>query len=426
MDGGALNLLQSRAVRGSAAALLGVCLVLLCLSARGARAAGSEPLAPTAGAPSLLAGRSMWIWYLDRSDGGKVRAIAAQAHAADVQTLFVKSADGDNYWSQFSRTLVSRVHAAGLHICAWQYIYGTDPVGEAAQAVHAVHDGADCLIIDAEREYQGRYAAAQTYINDLRAAVGSDFPIGLASFPYVDYHPAFPYSVFLGPGGAQFDLPQMYWGDIGGSLEALFAHTYADNRIYGRPVYPVGQTYGSPTAFDIGAFRALTEAYGAPGLSWWDLAWTSANGLWSNLSALLTPIVGFTGPRVAAPTLAEGDRGDDVLWMQEHLARALPDQLITGLYGAQTRADVKALQARDRLTVTGNVNWPTWNALLELSPVAVQWGAPAESASTRRPAAADMRSSGPASASTPALGYEIPELGSAHSAEPEAGAHGSR
>ena len=64
--------------------------------------------APTATAASGTAfeGQGMWIWYVSASDGGSVAAIVAQAHAADVTTVFVKSSDGSsNYWSQFSPQL---------------------------------------------------------------------------------------------------------------------------------------------------------------------------------------------------------------------------------------------------------------------------------------------------------------------------------
>ena len=142
----------------------------------------------------------MWIWYVSDSDGGNLASIVAQAHAADVTTLFIKSSDGSsNYWSQFSPQLVAELHANGLKVCAWQYVYGTNPAGEANLGAEAVANGADCLVIDAEGEYEGRYAAAQTYITDLRAKIGATYPLGLASFPYVYDHPSFPYSVFLGP-----------------------------------------------------------------------------------------------------------------------------------------------------------------------------------------------------------------------------------
>ena len=139
---------------------------------------------------------------------------------------------------------MAELHANGLKVCAWQYVYGTNPAGEAELGAQAVATGADCLVIDAEAEYEGHYAAAQTYIDDLRAKVGPTYPLGLASFPYVSYHPSFPYSVFLGPNGAQYNAPQMYWKDIGNSVDTVYANTYIANRIYGRPMFPLGQTYG--------------------------------------------------------------------------------------------------------------------------------------------------------------------------------------
>ena len=44
-------------------------------------------------------------------------SIIAQAHAAGVTTLFIKSSDGSsNYWSQFSPQLVAELHAGGLKV----------------------------------------------------------------------------------------------------------------------------------------------------------------------------------------------------------------------------------------------------------------------------------------------------------------------
>ncbi len=193
-----------------------------------------------------LGGRAMWIWELPQSDGGSLSSIIASAHRFGVSTLIIKSSDGTSLWSQFSRPLVSALHANGIHVCAWQYVYGNHPVTEAYTGAAAVHDGADCLIIDAESEYEGKYVSAQVYVQRLRQLIGYNYPLVLAGFPYVDYHPAFPYSVFLGPGGAQYNAPQMYWRDIGTTTDAVFAHTYAYNLIYQRPIFPLGQVYGRP------------------------------------------------------------------------------------------------------------------------------------------------------------------------------------
>jgi peptidoglycan hydrolase-like protein with peptidoglycan-binding domain len=330
------------------------------------------PVTSSAVSGSAFEGQGMWIWYLSKSDGGSIAAVAAQAHAADVTTLFVKSSDGStNYWSQFSPQMVAELHANGLKVCAWQFVYGTEPVGEAALGAEAVAAGADCLVIDAEGEYEGHYAAAQTYIDDLRAKVGAEYPLGLASFPYVWDHPSFPYSVFLGPGGAQYNAPQMYWKDIGQSVDTVYANTYIANRIYGRPIFPLGQTYGGVSATELLRFREEAVDYGAPGVSFWD--WQeSGSSDWSTLASPLTPLTSVT-PNTEYPELKSANKGDDVLWMQEHLATAVPTQETTGIFGSQTLADVEAFQTAHAIAATGVVEAATWTALLALPPVAVDW-----------------------------------------------------
>ena len=60
----------------------------------------------------------------------------------------------------------------------------------------------------------------------LRRLIGVDYPVGLTSFPYVDYHPRFPYSVFLGPGAAQVNMQQIYWRALGDSVDRAVPRTY--------------------------------------------------------------------------------------------------------------------------------------------------------------------------------------------------------
>ncbi len=204
-----------------------------------ASAAPQQPApAPTAADGSAFRGDGMWIWYVSKAQGGSPARIASRARSRGVETVLIKAGDGGDNWSQFTPGLVADLKRRGLRVCAWQYVYGSDPVGEARVGAAAAADGADCLVIDAESEYEGRYAQARTYVTRLRAAVGADFPIGLAGFPYVHYHPAYPYSVFLGPGGAEFNLPQVYWKAIGDSVDRALATTYTYNRVYGRPICP--------------------------------------------------------------------------------------------------------------------------------------------------------------------------------------------
>jgi peptidoglycan hydrolase-like protein with peptidoglycan-binding domain len=334
----------------------------------------TPPAAPSAVAPtgSAFDGQGMWIWYVSQSDGGNLASIVAQAHAAGVGTLFVKSSDGSsNYWGQFSPELVQQLHANGLKVCAWQYVYGTNPAGEASLGARAVAAGADCLVIDAEAEYERHYGSAQTYIADLRAKIGAAYPLGLASFPYVYYHTSLPYSVFLGPNGAQFNAPQMYWKAIGNSVDTTYANTYISNRVYGRPIFPLGQTYEGPSSADLVRFREEAALYGASGISFWDFQETAASG-WRALAEPLTPLASVT-PNPSWSELAQGSKGDPVLWLQEHLASAIPTQATTGIFDATTTANLEQFQTAHGIAASGHTEAATWQALLALPPVTVDW-----------------------------------------------------
>jgi hypothetical protein len=354
--------------------------------------------------------QGMWIWYVSHSEGGSLPAIVARAKANGIGTVYVKAADGGGVWSQFSTSLVSALHHAGIDVCAWQFVYGNAPVAEARVGAAAVQKGADCLVIDAESEYEGKYAAADRYIRTLRSLIGETFPLSLAGFPYVDYHPSFPYSVFLGPGGAQYNQPQMYWKAIGTSVRTVYEHTYLYNRIWGRPIYPVGQTYEAPGTASLRLFRRFAASFGGHPPSWWD--WQETAGPeWGALrtASALRPVTGYR-PNLIQPLLTRGSKGDMVVWAQEHLNAVGAELPVNGIYGKLTVRAVKAFQEARGLTVDGQVGTTTWNALLALAPERVRWSA----ARRARPLAAASRvepAHRPLSASLPARGYEIPPSG---------------
>jgi len=313
----------------------------------------------------------MWIWVLSMSNGGNLHSIIAKAHAYGIHTLFIKSSDGSGMWGQFTPAMVSTLHAAGLRVCGWQYVYGSNPGAEARVGAQAVKDGADCLIIDAEAEYEGKYVQAQTYITQLRKQIGGRLPLALAGFPYVDYHPAFPYTVFLGPGGAQYNVPQMYWQDIGVSVDTVYSHTYRFNRLFGRPIFPLGQIYSSPPPADVVRFRELSLAYGATGVSWWD--WQEAGGSqWRALAQPLGSLAGFS-PAQGLATLGRGTVGDLVVWAQEHLITAGYRVPVDGAFGAQTQAAVRSFQAARGLPLSGLITSATWQMLLRFKATVVHW-----------------------------------------------------
>jgi hypothetical protein len=349
----------------------------------------------------------MWIWYVDRSEGGSISRIIAKADRYGIGTLYIKEGDGGHVWSQFTPSLVEALHAGGLDVCAWQFVYGDNPVAEARVGAAAVSDGADCLVIDAEGEYEGKYASADRYIRTLRSRIGEGFPLSLAGFPYVDYHPSFPYSVFFGPGGATYNQPQMYWKAIGTSVRAVFEHTYLFNRLWGHPIYPLGQTYGGAGRKSIQRFRRFAVSYEGLQPSWWDWQETTGPG-WKGVGAAIThPVFGYR-PIQAQPLLKPGSRGDLVVWAQEHLRSAGENVPVTGVFGKITRSAVRDFQTNAGLPVDGAIGTNTWNALLRYEPIRWLWAGHRVShrgggATTSR----EVPPRRPLSASMPARGYEI-------------------
>lgn len=339
---------------------------------------GSSALAPSAAAglprSSPFRGTALWITQLAQSGPSVLASVGAQA---GVHTLFVHVGDGSTIDPQFSPVLVQGLRAAGMSVCGWTFAYGLNPAAEAAVDVAAVRAGAQCLVIDAEGQYDGLYGAAQAFIHALRSQLGSDFPIGLAGQAEVAEHPKFPYSVFLGPGGFNVDLPQMYWLDFGVSVSAAFAATLPVNSIYGRPVLPVGQLYNSPAPAEVESFRALAGAYGTPGLSFFDL--DSAGP--QQLTALAAPLPALARRAVVAPTLRAGADNDEVVWAQELLNGAGARLPVGGFFGAETARALARFQQGHRLPPTGVLGPATWRALERMHPREPSWAAgPPESA----------------------------------------------
>ena len=325
--------------------------------------------APSSPRGTPFEGAGMWIWYVDKSNGGDPSAIAQQALGNNVSTVFIKSGDGTDYWEQFTPELVNALKQRGLRVCAWHYVYGrttASAAAEAAVSAKAKEAGAECFVIDAESEYEGKYQSAREYVGKLRAAVGRDYPVGLAGFPYVHFHPSYPYSAFLGDGGAQFNVPQAYWHEIGGGVDQVVDTTYRVNRPYGRPIVPIGQTYGDPgpPVEEIQRFRGRIAAHGAVGHSWW--SWTDTNPAeWAAIGQPVTPVEG--APQDFA-TVKNGDKGDLILWAQEHLSAAGYPTDVDGAFGGKTEEAVKAFQQANGLPVTGQVDTATWRKLLEQVP----------------------------------------------------------
>lgn len=312
---------------------------------------------------AAFATQAMWIWQLPRTEGGSLDRIVARAKAGGIGAVYIKSADAGNRWSQFSPAAVARLKAAGLKVCAWQFVYGSRPTAEAIAGAASKAAGADCLIIDAESAYKGRYKAATTYMRELRKRVGNSFPLGFTSFPYVSFHTTVPYSVFLGARGAQVNMPQVYWRDIGTTVTTAMTRTWRENRIYGRPIAPIGQTYQQAPVADIARFRAFAKAWEAPGYSWWEWSTTSSRQ-WAALAKKSVPKVTPGDP--GWPALGYGAKGDPVRQGQRLLiAAGYRTVKANGAFGSVTAAAVRSFQGSKGIPVTGVLDGSTWPGLMK-------------------------------------------------------------
>ena len=111
--------------------------------------------------------------------------------------------------------------------------------------------------------------------------------------------------MFLGPGGAQANLPQVYWKDIGGTVDAVSgAHARPQPHLRRRRSPRSARPTATSRREDIARFRSLWAAYGSAGLSWWSWQATTEPG-WA---ALAQPLAAPPAP-AARPGLADARQG---------------------------------------------------------------------------------------------------------------------
>jgi hypothetical protein len=261
-------------------------------------------------------GKGDWIWTVSsaRSNTGTSTNLALFQYLKNkgMKWVIVKAGDGTSSTyggTQFSAQLVADAHTAGLKIMAYQYVYGSDPAGEAAAAKAIIaRANPDGLAIDAEGEYEAlanNAAAATTYCTTIKAAYPSLFMVH-APFPIVSYHSAFPYYTF----GKYCDavMPQDYWGAIkvtptrmvqwqNDEWNTLYNGWKGTSKADGiKPIVPIGQGWNdASTNFtsgaDIQTFVTQLKTIANPaspngykGVSYWSVQHHTAD-MWTGIAA---------------------------------------------------------------------------------------------------------------------------------------------
>jgi peptidoglycan hydrolase-like protein with peptidoglycan-binding domain len=118
-------------------------------------------------------------------------------------------------------------------------------------------------------------------------------------------------------------------------------------------------------------FRQLAALYGSSGVSWWSWQASTDRG-WQAIGAPSQPLTDGTQPSQDWPLLKLGSKGDETLWMQQHLKTSDPTTPTSGSFDAATDTAVRNFQAQRGIPVSGTTDAATWQALLAFAPTAAK------------------------------------------------------
>ena len=258
---------------------------------------------------SAIAGKGMWIWQMQRTEGGNAAAIVRQAVSAGLSQLWVRIGDSRNgfYGDPILTGLVPLAHRAGLAVVGWGFPYLYDPAGDATWTAAALNwrapggDRIDGFAADIETAGEGTALSAlraSTYLGLVRPAAAAR-PLVATVFPPTDRWLAlYPYQA-MAPYVDAF-VPMVYWScrEPGDAVAAAIGRLAAL-----APVHPLGQGYdmaseggrvGPPAGAEISRFLDVSRRMGAIGASFWD--WQEMNDAeWGALSAYPWGLGGVSG-----------------------------------------------------------------------------------------------------------------------------------
>jgi hypothetical protein len=250
-----------------------------------------------------LTGKGFFIWQIPHCESGDPSRIAARSAAAGLTHVLIKIADAgsafnlDRNGRDLVPPVVAALHARGIQVWGWHYVYGYDPDAEARVAVQRTNAlQLDGYVIDAEVQYQlaGRNAVAQSFCRQLRAGLGN-LPVALSSFRYPTVHPQLPWSTFL--QYCDYNMPQVYWEQShdGAAQLARSVNEFRKITPY-RPIVPTGPAYSNagwrPAASELTAFMQEALELQLPGVNFWSYDFSTQSAyidLWNAVATFPWP-----------------------------------------------------------------------------------------------------------------------------------------
>jgi hypothetical protein len=250
----------------------------------------------------VLDGKGFYVWKIRSVENGDPSAIANAAYKAGLSHVLLKIADGIYPFNIDTNTridlvppVVTALHAKGIAVWGWHYVYGYDPASEARVAIQRVKElGLDGYVINAEGEYEtAGKPAAQRLMNDLRSQLPT-FPIALSSYRFPSYHPQLAWQVFL--EGCDFNMPQVYWEKAHNPAAQLrrCLQEFQAMTPY-RPIIPTGSAYENqgwwPTDQEVLEFLETARAsqLSAANFFSWDECCRKFGSLWNTIAAYSWP-----------------------------------------------------------------------------------------------------------------------------------------
>ena len=248
-----------------------------------------------------LQGKGFFIENLSECEGGEPGPILAAAQAAGLSHVVVKIADGtiptgvNAAGVDFTAPVVETLHAAGIAVWGWHYIYGDNPGAEAALAITRTQAlGLDGYVVSAGVEYErpGKSSGARQFIATIHSALKVSVALSSYRFPY--YHPKFPWSDFLSL--CDLHMPLVFWEQVHDASEQLIeSKRQCDSLPNARPYIPTGAAYSAPgwnpTAQDIIDFLDTAQALSLPAVNFfkWDTCQINLPLTWQAIASFPWP-----------------------------------------------------------------------------------------------------------------------------------------
>ncbi|MFA5836185.1 MAG: hypothetical protein WC837_04430 [Bellilinea sp.] len=259
--------------------------------------------------------KTIFLWQVPTIAGGKPDEVAERLKNAGFEGVIVKAADGPfayrppviGWTENISAALVNALHARGLAVLGYGFLYGANPTGEADIAITQVNRyGLDGYVFDVEGQFDSRsnaeanaYAVMARYRKSCPTTPTAFCSWALWKSPRsgATWHPLPVARAFM-----QFcdvGMPMVYWGGEtpDDALDWVKPCLTQWQQLTAKPIIPAGRAYngdgGKAREDAVRTFGQYVRIAGLKGITWWSMQHAMAlPEVWAELAAM----PGFASP----------------------------------------------------------------------------------------------------------------------------------